>query len=79
MSRLIHLCVDVRGALKNPKIFRGNLIDDNGKPVYDVKEIRRLLRHELDLGHEVLPTCGCDNFDYKNGCLGHEVEDGGDS
>jgi hypothetical protein len=38
-------------------------------------ELKAAFIEELSKGHEVIPTCQCDNFDYKKGCLGHEMEE----
>jgi hypothetical protein len=74
----IHMCVSIRGILNNyktdkqlAKFFKNCVTDKNGKIVNDGYEIRQHFYDELIKGREVLPMGKCDNFDYKEGCLGH--------
>lgn len=73
MSRSYHMCVSVRGVLINWKDgdLKGMFTDDNGKPMTAAQVKAELLYH-LSNGHEVIPACKCDNFDWKKGCMGHE-------
>jgi hypothetical protein len=69
----------IRGALAmNPKFFRryfrGVFLHDDGR-VMTIKEARKALEAELALGHEIVPSAGCDNFDWKTGCKGHVKPD----
>lgn len=79
MSNSFHICVDVKGVLKlTPKEFHkeynGVFSGDNGRVLSD-KEARDALLEELAKGHRVIPSNGCDNFDFQKGCLGHEHEE----
>jgi len=73
-SQTTHICVNIEGLLRN---YKGKSIDifygDDGKLIPDSKvriEIDRL----LNLGHKLIKTSGCDNFDpFKRGCLGHPL------
>lgn len=79
MSHHIHLNVDVRGLLNQPK----RTLERNWKGAFTVggrklmkaDEIRSALMDELSKGHERLPMGDCDNFDYKKGCRGHDTND----
>ncbi|MBR6873051.1 MAG: hypothetical protein IKN17_06055 [Ruminococcus sp.] len=73
-KKILHVSIDIEGALKCPEDFIGCLIDDNGRELTDVEEIKAVFRHELELGHRLMPTCGCTNFDPQKGCLGCEIE-----
>ena len=70
-----HICVSVRGLLHktNAELNRmAKYMIVDGKKLTTAYEVREALMDELSQGHEVLPTCECDNFDYKTGCKGHE-------
>jgi hypothetical protein len=70
MSRTIHLCQSVEGALKNwKKAEWKSLAKSNNCSIDDMKEY---FWNCLKEGKLVLPIGECDNFDYKKGCLGHE-------
>jgi len=79
MSKIVHICLSVRGALKWPKPeFRRALkwvTKTGGEPYRDIDELREALMDELAQGHEVIPMGECDNFDFKTGCLGHPTEE----
>ncbi len=66
-----HMCVDITGAMKNAKMFVGNITVD-GKTLQTEREVKIFLQSQLDLGRRVLPCGDCDNFDYQTGCKGHE-------
>jgi hypothetical protein len=72
-----HMSVSVTGALKKPdshlRPWIGAITVD-GKPLKTVQEIRKFFEDQLAEGHEVIPCGDCDNFDYKNGCMGHESD-----
>ena len=77
MSKLYHMCVDVRGLLRHSdREMRRDLKwikKDGGEPFASVHELRNELFNELAKGHEVIKMGECDNFDWKEGCQGHEV------
>jgi len=50
--------------------YKGVFSDDSGKPL-SIQEARAELEKELAKGHEIVPSAGCDNFDWKTGCKGH--------
>ena len=69
----IHLCMDVQGFLENHpnnKDYAGIFQHDDGR-VMGATEARHHLLNELAVGHRVIPTTNCDNFDFQKGCLGH--------
>ena len=77
MTKTIHMCLSVRGALSNPRTLRQlrNTITHEGRLLATVQEIREFLFDQLSMGHEVLPFGECDGFDWKEGCPGHEKVD----
>ena len=76
MSRTIHVCLDVRDALRWPKAKLRGMICDADRRRLTVDEVRDYLLDELAQGHEVLPFGEpCDGFDYKTGCPGHEIDE----
>lgn len=72
--RIIHCCLDISGAIRNAKDFKGRITVD-GKTLVTVQEIKAFFQEQLDMGRRVLPFGDCDNFDYLTGCKGHEVEE----
>lgn len=71
MTRTIHLCLDIRGALMH-RHFKGFQHDD-GRPMTS-REAQAALMDELAKGRRVLPVCDpadCPDFDYQTGCPGH--------
>lgn len=79
MSKTIHLCVSVRGLLNHSKSEMKRdlkwITDGDGKKFPSVDALKHALMDELAKGHEVLPTCPCEGFDYKTGCPGHEQQE----
>lgn len=71
---LVHCCLDISGALKHAKDFKGCITVD-GRPLMTVKEIKEFLEYQLAMGRRVLPMGDCDNFDYQTGCKGHVVQE----
>lgn len=75
MGKIIHSCLDVRGALKWPKgKLKGMFKHESGRAT-TADESRSILFDELAKGHEVIPFGPCDNFDFKSGCQGHQTAD----
>jgi hypothetical protein len=70
--------MSVRGAIRNGE-WRGSLVGscrENGR-ILTADEILDRLCDALAAGEEMLPFQDCDNWDPKNGCMGHEqVENG---
>lgn len=76
-SKIVHMCLDVRGALMNwsDREFRGVFKHDDGRPM-SVREAKNALMDEIAKGHEVIPCVNdCEGFDYKTGCPGHPVDE----
>ena len=74
-----HMCVSIRGALAMSakdfaKSYKGVFSNDDGE-MLSVAEARAELERELANGHEIVPSAGCDNFDWVTGCKGHIQED----
>lgn len=81
MKTGFHMGLSVRGALsKSDNDFRELIVpmftNDDGTPASE-HEARNYLFDELAKGHEILPLHECDNWDWKDGCKGHPIEDGG--
>lgn len=78
-SRTVHLCQSVHGALLNwtHKEYR-NIRASDGTPM-SPREVKAALLDHLAQGHEVIPIGpACEGFDYKTGCPGHDVPEGGE-
>jgi hypothetical protein len=67
--------LSVRGALTNweDRRMRGMFKTDEGREMTPAEAKAELL-DLLSKGHEQLPFGKCDNFDPKEGCLGHRIE-----
>ena len=77
MNRITHLCLSVRGALNRSKSEMKRMASSiavDGKRLKTADEVRNFLLDQLSQGHEMIPFGECDNFDWKTGCRGHEVE-----
>lgn len=68
-----HVCLSCSGGIQNAKSLKGCITLDDGRVLDTVKEVKQFLREEIKKGHEVLPCGDCNNFDYKTGCKGHEI------
>lgn len=74
MKTTIHMCLDIRGALRWPKrMLKGMFRDDDGREL-GAEEARERLMDELAKGRRVLPYGDCEGFDYQTGCPGHPSE-----
>lgn len=72
--RHTHMCIDVRGALRNYKasLWRGVVSRENGTRM-TANEAREWLMDQLAMGRKVIPFGKpCDGFSYETGCPGHE-------
>jgi len=65
-----HMCMDVRGALRNGMWKLGGMQHDDGRPM-TADEAFDALCDEIAKGRRVIPLGDCDNFDYQEGCNGH--------
>lgn len=76
MAKRIHVFLDVKGALTNwdDKLLASCVAHDDGSPM-TAREAKAFLLEELAQGHELIPMAECDNFDWKKGCLGHQIPD----
>jgi len=76
-NKIIHMCVSVRGALRNFKASEwvGCCTDTETGRQLSADEIHDAFCDALAQGHEVVPFGGaCEGFDYSGGgCPGHEV------
>lgn len=74
MSKTIHVCLSVRGALKWPKTKLKRLLRDESGAWVSADDARDWLMDQLAMGREVvqLGSKPCEGFDYKTGCPGHE-------
>jgi len=78
-TRRVHLCQSITGPLRNwkPKDWKNALRWINkgdGSKYASADELKGAFLAELAKGHEVVPIGDCDNFDYKKGCQGHDIE-----
>ncbi len=75
MTRTLHMCLSVKGALTNwsKADMRRNAssFTVDGKKLSTAEQVKNFLLDQLAEGHEVLPFGECDNFDWKTGCRGH--------
>ncbi|MBL8968252.1 MAG: hypothetical protein JNG85_14695 [Spirochaetaceae bacterium] len=75
MSRF-HMCMSVRGILSRSNRELKRMLPmftrDDGSHYATTDQLRDALLDEIAKGHEVLPMGKCDNFDWKDGCKGHE-------
>ena len=74
-----HISTSIDGLLelsdyRLKKILDCCTYDDGTQPT--LKEFKDFLKAEKELGHKLIPSPGCDNFDPVYGCLGHPVKDG---
>lgn len=77
MSEVLHVCVDIRGLLKNtqfPAGYRNLLIDNDGETL-NPEAARDYLMDCLAKGWKVLPMGECPGFSYETGCPGHACDD----
>lgn len=44
----------------------------DGQPLRTAGQVKRMLREAKAAGIEVIPAVGCDNYDEKGYCKGHE-------
>ena len=72
MTRLIHFCLCIEGALRQKNLTWLN--DDNGNPLSTIRA-KRLLIEELAKGKKYLVSDNCNNVDADGRCLGHDVEE----
>ena len=68
----MHLSLSIEGGIKWAKKLCG-CIEVDGRTLNTVKEVREYLQGQLALGRKYLPMSDCDNFDYRQGCLGHII------
>lgn len=73
-NKIYHACIDVRGALNWPKKRLKLLLKDaeTGKRA-TAEQAKDFLMDCLSEGKEVIPFGECDNFDFKEGCQGHDT------
>ena len=70
----MHMCADIRGMLNNHTrkgSLKGMFKDEAGREISH-EEARDYLYDCLAKGWRVIPFGDCDNFDYQNGCRGHD-------
>lgn len=72
---MTHLCMDIRGALRNAVDsgeLDGCVTDPKTGKALKRQQIKDWLLDELSKGRRVVPlNSSCDNFDYQKGCKGH--------
>ncbi len=73
MSRVLHMTIDIRGALDMPRGATRRMLrrSDGSIPTYE--EVRVWLLDRLQEGKRRLPVGEpCEGFSYETGCPGHE-------
>ena len=73
MKTKYHVCIDVEESIKHPLSLRGCITTENGNVLNSSDEVREFLKEQLAQGKKYLPCGDCDNFDYQQGCKGHET------
>lgn len=73
-ERILHVCLSVRGALDWPlsrlkRVVRNQETGEYLSPF----QARQWPMDHLAQGHEVVPMCSCEGFDFKTGCPGKEI------
>lgn len=76
MSKTRHMCVDIRGFIRNNKFphdYYGVFTHDDGR-LMKPAEAQDFLFECIAKGWKVIPCdSACEGFDYQKGCPGHEV------
>ena len=68
------MSIDARGVLRWPdENLAGMFKHPDGRPFTGL-EVRAQLVCLIAAGHEYVQYRGCDNFDPKRGCMGHNTE-----
>ena len=79
MTKIVHMCISVRGALRNwsPREWKNCVTDPETGRKLTPDEVRDCFFDELAKGHEVIPYGdACEGFDYSGGgCPGHPAPD----
>lgn len=77
MSKSIHFAQSVRGAIELTIDVHEEALElfkeEDGKSYKNIYLLRDALYDQLAQGHEMIKTGECDNWDWKKGCLGHEL------
>lgn len=73
MTRIHHMCIDVRGALRwGNKLLKKLFVDKETGKYLTPQEAKEHLLDLLSEGKRVIPFGEpCEGFDYVNGCPGH--------
>ena len=85
MSRMFHLHLSVRGVLNSSRAelrrYMQTVTKPGGEPFATPEEFSAAFMDLLSEGIEALDISngGCDNFDPKTGCRGHQVQKGTDA
>ena len=79
-GKTIHMCVNVRGAIRNLTRSRAHMAHGFSHPdgrTMTRDEAIEAMYDELEKGHKVLPMGDpCEGFDYSGGgCPGHAIDD----
>jgi hypothetical protein len=76
-TRIVHMSLSVRGALKNwdDSDFSGLMINEETGEYLTSSQAKDALLDELLKGHEIIPFgAPCEGFDYGGGgCPGHDT------
>lgn len=74
LSCKTHMCMDIKGFLRNKENvdLTGYITEKNGA-LWTDKMVRDHYQDCLNKGWAVIPLGECDNFDYQDGCQGHDI------
>lgn len=77
MSRTLHVCLSVRGALRWSRRHLSRLFrTEDGRRYLTAHKAHEALCDELAKGREVIPIGdACEGFSYLTGCPGHETSE----
>ena len=75
---MIHCGTSIEGMLKLSDYRLKKMApycEVDGKPLRTAGQVKKMLREAQALGMEVIPAKGCDNYDERGRCKGHEKKD----
>lgn len=79
MRKTLHVCLDLRGAIRNFQASKWKRVvtDDSGRYL-SPDEVKEFFLDELASGKRVIPYGkACDGFDFQKGCPGHPIDEKG--
>lgn len=72
-KRHIGFCIDGLLALSDYRLKKlAPYCTINGAPLRTAGQVKKMLREAKAIGMEVIPSAGCDNYDERGVCKGHD-------